>query len=180
MVTLYKSLIRSRLEYCSPLWNPTKKLGDIRALENIQRSFTAKIEGLGDSDYWERLSKLKLLSLQRRRERFIIFHVWKIIHGKSPNDIGMQFERQDDCIKAIVKPLPRCAARKQTLFENSFTICGAKLWNLMPKQSRNMESFPAFKSSVDKFLDHIPDRPPIEYYYSPNNNSLLEILIRQR
>ena len=180
MVTLYKSLIRSRLEYCSPLWNPTKKLGDIRALENIQRSFTAKIEGLGDSDYWERLSKLKLLSLQRRRERFIIFHVWKIIHGKSPNDIGMQFERQDDCIKAIVKPLPRCAARKQTLFENSFAICGAKLWNRMPKQSRNMESFPAFKSSVDKFLEHIPDRPPIENYYSPNNNSLIEILFIQR
>ena len=179
MVTLYKSLIRSRLEYCSPLWNPTK-LGDIRALENIQRSFTAKIEGLGNLNYWERLSKLKLLSLQRRRERFILFHAWKIIHGKSPNDIGIQFERRDNCIKAILKPLPRCATRQQTLFENSFAIYGTKLWNLIPKQSTVMESFPAFKSSVDKFLAHIPDRPPIENYYSGNNNSLLQILFRQR
>ena len=35
MLTLYKSMVRSRLEYCCPLWNPVK-IGDIQKLENIK------------------------------------------------------------------------------------------------------------------------------------------------
>ena len=179
MVTLYKSLVRSRLEYCFPLWCPTK-LGDIRALENVQRSFTSKIDGLRDVDYWERLSHLKILSLQRRRERFMLFHVWKILNEKAPNDIGIAFERRDDFIKALVVPLPRCSTRLQSLHETSFLVRGAKLWNLIPKRSTKLDTFSAFKTSVDSFLEFIPDRPPIEGYHAPNNNSLLQILNRIR
>ena len=47
MITLYKSLIRSRLEFCCPLWH-TNKVEDIVAIESIQRSFTSKIEGFTD------------------------------------------------------------------------------------------------------------------------------------
>ena len=36
MMTLYKTMICSRVEYSSPLWNPTK-ITDIQTLENIQR-----------------------------------------------------------------------------------------------------------------------------------------------
>ena len=50
-------------------------------LEAVQRSFTAKIDGMEDKNYWQRLSSLKLFSLQQRRERFIIIHMWKIFKG---------------------------------------------------------------------------------------------------
>ena len=61
MLTLYKYMVRSRLEYCCPLWNPVK-IGDIQKLENIQRSFLRRIAGCGQLDYWDRLKKLRIMS----------------------------------------------------------------------------------------------------------------------
>ena len=50
MMTLYKSLVRSHLEYCCPLWHPTK-IKDIEVLECVQREFTGKIDGLQSVSY---------------------------------------------------------------------------------------------------------------------------------
>ena len=74
MMTLYKSLVRSHLEYCCPLWN-SSTLADIQQLEGVQRTFTSRISGVGHLNYWERLKALNLMSLQRRRERYIIIHI---------------------------------------------------------------------------------------------------------
>ena len=77
MMTLFKSLVRSKIEYCCPLWNPAK-ITDIQSIENVQKEFTRKIAGLSQLDYWERLKKLRLLSLQRRRERYTYYYYIKI------------------------------------------------------------------------------------------------------
>ena len=62
MTTLYKSLIRSLLEYCCPLWNPGK-VTEIHLIEGVQRTFTSRIGGLQHLNYWERLKQLKMMSL---------------------------------------------------------------------------------------------------------------------
>jgi len=67
MLTLYKSMVRSKLKYCCPVLNPTH-IGEIQRLENVQRSFTRKIQGCKGLTNWEGLKKLNLKSLQRRRE----------------------------------------------------------------------------------------------------------------
>ena len=90
MLTLYKSLVRSLLEYSCPLWNP-KKVSDIQQLEAVQKTFTKRIWGIQDLDYWQRLKSLKLMSLQRRRERYVIVHMWKILHCICPNDLQIEF-----------------------------------------------------------------------------------------
>ncbi len=58
---------------------------DILSLENVKRSFTRHVQGMQKLDYWERLSSLRLYSLQRRRERYDILYVWKILEGLVPN-----------------------------------------------------------------------------------------------
>ena len=90
MLTLYKSMVRSILEYCCPLWHPSK-ICDIQELESVQKAFTARITGMRDLHYWDRLQRLSLMSLQRRRERFILLHMWKILHHHTSNDINVQF-----------------------------------------------------------------------------------------
>ena len=67
-------MVRSLLEYCSPLWSPTK-ITDIQELESVQRTFNSRIARCHDLDYWKRLKKLSLMSLQRKRERFTNLHM---------------------------------------------------------------------------------------------------------
>ena len=62
-----QSLIRSKLEYCSPLWNR-----DIETIEDVQRLFTNRISGMSDLSYWDRLTGLNIQSLQRIKEWYII------------------------------------------------------------------------------------------------------------
>ena len=60
--TLYLTLVRSTLLYCSPLWRPNL-INDISMLERIQRRATKFILNDFTSDYKERLMDLKLLPL---------------------------------------------------------------------------------------------------------------------
>ena len=86
MLTLYKSLVRSQLEYCCPLWN-CHKVTDIQVLEGVQKTFTSRLWGWQHIDYWQRLEALKLMSLQHQRDRYLLIRRWKIVNGCSTNDI---------------------------------------------------------------------------------------------
>ena len=167
-------MVRSKLEYCCPVWNPVK-VGDIQALENVQRNFTRKIIGLQNLDYWERLQKLKILSLQRRRERYCIIHIWKILQDHAPNDIGIKFQTHDRRgVKITLPPLnTKVQASVRTDYENSFKINASRLWNLLPQEVNTVTTLDPFKVALGKFLEQIPDTPPVPGYTSANRNSLL-------
>ena len=77
---LYKDLVLPLIEYCCPLWCVTiQNIGQIRALENVQRSCTRRIWGKIELNYWERLKEMKLFSLEMRRERNCVICVLKIL-----------------------------------------------------------------------------------------------------
>ena len=48
----------------------------------MQRNFTSKIKGLEEKNYHEEMRILKLNSLERRMERFLIISAWQQIEGK--------------------------------------------------------------------------------------------------
>ena len=176
MITLFKSLIRSLLEYACPLWCGLS-LQNLRDLEAIQRSFTNKVICPAYvSDYWERLKYLNLMSLQRRRERYSILHMWKILNKQVSNDLNISFyESSRYGVQAHVPPLSStCSLKAQSLYDLSFAVVGPKLWNLVPKSVKVCSSLNSFKSNLDIFLHEFPDHPPISGYVVQNNNSLLE------
>ena len=174
MMCLYKSLIRSRLEYCSPLWHPSK-MEDIVTLESVQRLFTSKVAGLADYSYYERLQTLKIMSLQRRRERFIIIQIWKVINGISPNDLEFQVTNNPRRgIKVKVPPINTNASqRSRSMYDSSYGVVGPRLWNTLPRKISLITNKTTFKTALTRYLESIPDEPPVDGY--TRHNSLLEI-----
>ena len=116
------------------------------------------------------------MSLQRRRERFLIIFVWKIRNNFYPNVLNLKFDtnRRSGAIKVVLKPLPRVTGRLLTVYEESFLIVAAKLWNVIPANLTHISSVDHFQIHLDNFLRTIPDKPPLPGYAYQNNNSLLK------
>ena len=187
MVILFKTLVLPHLEYCCPLWSPTT-IGRVRQLESIQRSYTAKISSLDNKNYWERLKILGLYSLERRRERYMILYVFKIIQGITPN-----FEIEKFIIKTEISvrrgrscTVPnintQALASVTTMIESSFPVRGPKLFNSLPIKLRNYDgSAEAFKGRLDRFLAEVPDQPTLPAYQQPaTSNSIIDQLAALR
>ena len=78
-LTLYKSLVRSHLDYGNPVFYPTTKKYK-QNLENAQRTATRLVSELRGLTYKERLIELNLPTLDYRRKRLDIIQVFKIVH----------------------------------------------------------------------------------------------------
>ena len=143
----------------------------------MQRAFTSKISVVSQFDYWERLRKLKLMSLQRRRERFIIIWMFKCRLGEVPNDLGVEFRPPGRLgVKAVVPPLSGNSSRRaQAKYEESFAVVGPKLWNVLPADMTVMVNPRAFKRVLTKWCLERPDRPPVAGYTRSDDNSLLSV-----
>jgi len=76
-LSLYKTLVRPHLEYCSPAWSPHYKK-DKQLLERVQRRFTRMPPGLKSMEYDDRLKALGIWSLEERRNRADLLEVFKI------------------------------------------------------------------------------------------------------
>ena len=86
--TLYCSLVRSNLEYCSVVWSPHTKR-DTDKLERVQRRATKLILNSDDPyDTCIRLKKLNLLSLEKRRSLADVTFLYKVLNGNIDIDIS--------------------------------------------------------------------------------------------
>ena len=81
--TLYMSLIRSQLTYCSPVWRP-HLIEDINILEKVQRRATKCILQDYSSDYKVRLTTLNMLPLMMTYEIYDISFFLKSLTSPSP------------------------------------------------------------------------------------------------
>ena len=111
---------------------------------------------------------MKIYSLQRRRERFAILCVYRVLIGL------MDFQWFDAYverggIKLRSKYKQRAPHNIRKVRHSSFFYKGPQLYNLLPTELRQFEEIAnpdqchvdAFKEKLDKFLAQIPDQPNV-------------------
>ena len=160
MMTIWKSLIQSKVDYCSQLWSPTDQ-SSISKLESIARHFTAKISGLEDMDYWDRLKSLHLYSQERRRERYRILFIWKVLQGYTQGYTVNSLENPRRGRLVIVPSYSAGApAAVRRAKEASLAVQGARLFNIIPRHLRDIQTgtVDQFKAELDSWLTTIPDQ----------------------
>ena len=180
MMTVWRSLIQPRLDYCSQLWSPSDAT-TINMLEDIQRHFSSRVSGMKDRDYWDRLKELRLYSQERRRERYAIIFIWKCAVGLV-DGYKMVFTNNARRGRLCeVRPVNRKAPTQvRRVAESSLAVKGARCFNLLPRAVRDVtlplsRSVAPFKTKLDTFLSTIPDQPTVQCRRRPaSSNSLLD------
>ena len=138
--------------------------------------------------YKDRLSSLKLSSIQRRHERYKIIYVYKIKEGLVPN-LPNDPSDQEKSFSLLFSFNPRngyrCSLPQPKLYHNpaqiarsnSFSLTSSNLWNCLPRSINSISKAPvtSFKTRLDKFLDIIPDdpRPSASGQFTDNNTGRL-------
>ena len=138
-------------------------------LELLQKNFVKRINGISAPNYWEQLKKLGLYSLQRRRERYLIIYLWKILEGIVPNPKPEQLYIKYGVTSRLGRVCNIPVIRNDSYSKlqiNSFSFNAAVIFNCLPKDIRNMSgcNSDTFKHALDTFLKSIPDEPQIPGY----------------
>ncbi len=94
MLPMYISLVRSHLEYAVQFWSP-HHAKDMAKLEAVQRRATKMIPSLRKKSYEERLARLDLFSLEKRRLRGKLIECFKILKGFTNVDANKLFSVDD-------------------------------------------------------------------------------------
>ena len=142
LVPLYKVYVRPHLEYCVQAWSPHLEK-DRKVLEAVQRRFTRSFPQLRDLTYKDRLKRLNLFSLQRRRQRGDLIETFKCLNnitdtGKPLFSISRQVTLRGHSLK-LEKHRSRIDLRANFLANR--VVNG---WNKLPEgvvQSTNVTSF---------------------------------------
>ena len=175
MLTIWKTIVQPKLDYCSVLWSPCDQ-GSIAKLESVCRHFTAQVAGLGEADYWERLSALQLYSQERRRERYAIIFLWKIaqnlVQGYTVDFVHHPRRGRLAAVNPTAQNSPSAVQRAR---DASLKVKGSRLFNLIPKDLRDMTgTVVQFKAGLDSWLSTVPDQPTVPGRQRPaETNSLL-------
>ena len=182
MLTLLKTLVQPKLDYCSQLWSPSDQRS-INQLELVQKHLVDRIRchKLVNLNYWEKLSELRLYSQERRRERYQVIFLWKISQGMvSGYDVeftsGLGRRARTIIPRTVVRAAPTVVKNAR---ERSLGVRGARLFNLLPDQLRslNTDHIEVFKNHLDVFLSSIPDQPTMTGLgRAAETNSLLDQL----
>ena len=157
---MFNTLVQPHIDYCSQLWMPLEGK-NLEKIEKLLRDYTRKIPGMVGLNYWERLSKLRMNSEQRRLERYQVIYTWKIMEGLTPN-CGVNWSSTTERNGRMCK-IPPVKGRNsvQTLRNQSFQVSGPRLFNSLPKIIRNIKncSLEDFKFQLNVYLNKVPDEP---------------------
>ena len=156
---LYKTFVRSKLEYATSVWNPYL-LKDVKIIESVQRAFTLRLPQMGalQGQYSERLRILNLETLEGRRLVIDLKLMYKIIYGL----IDLKFEdffewsKHGGTRNRLYKPGLK---KNLNCRKNFFTVRMIDLWNSLPNEIVNAPSLAKFT----ELLKGVNFRPHLQF-----------------
>ncbi len=148
MLRLDKSLVRPLVEYCTVAWSPGYKK-DRAVIERIQGRFTKLIPALKEMRYEERLQSLGLWSVEERRNRADLIHVYKMANGLSAPRFEQLF-----CLPGEGRTRGHSlklnkGCRRLDLRQHFFSERVVSLWNSLPEEAVTAASINRFKNRLD-------------------------------
>ncbi|CAM5105037.1 unnamed protein product [Natator depressus] len=151
LLPLYKSMVRPHLEYCVQMWSPRLQK-DTLALEKVQKRATKMIRGLERVPSEERLKRLGLFSLEKRRLRGDMVEVYKIMSGVEKVNKEKLFTCSHN-IRTRGHQMKLMGSRFNTNKSKFFTQRTVNLWNSLPEEVVKVRTIPGFKRELDKFME---------------------------
>lgn len=150
--TAYITLVRSKLEYACPIWDP-HLVKEVNLLERVQRRAARFVlcEYKRTASVTNLLSKLNWQNLQNRRcqaRLVLLYKVFnKLVSGITPNKLETNTNRtRAGLSKCSFKIIPT----KTTTYKHSFYPRTIRDWNNLPENTRNSEKITSFKSNIMK------------------------------
>ena len=140
-------MVRPHLEYSSVAWSP-HYVKDKALLERVQHRFTRMFPELKDLPYSLRLAKLRLWSLEERRNRADLIEIFKMIKGFSAvlwthfftrSDSGVTRGHNWKLMKKGVRGDPRV---------HCFSHRSVNRWNSLTQQEVDASSVNLFKNNL--------------------------------
>ena len=145
------------LSYCDVVWGGTSK----KHSEDLQKTgnFAAKsLLGLKKRESATyALSKLNMMTLDKKREVHLGVLTHKLLQGKGPEELVTECQRSTTSrhhhqTRSAARRDMRSIAHRTTKSESSFSYRAAKCWNSIPPTIRDCESTSTFKK---RFQSHL-------------------------
>ena len=144
---IYKAFVESQFKYCPLVWffhsrtsnNKINKLHE-RALRLVYDDYESSFESLLEKDgsfciHHQNLQKLAL-------------EIYKVIHNNSTGDFKNLFNLRNCHNNRSGSELLIPSVNSVMKGQNSLRYLGPLIWNLIPIEIRNLDSFDAFKSEI--------------------------------
>ena len=150
LLKLYVSFVRPHLEYCSPVWNPHSKR-HIEELERVQKFALKVCTKSWDSSYETLLATTNLATLESRRERASLCHLFKIInnltHYPEPPTKQQESHYNTRSSGSTLLTVPKS---NTAYHQHSFFPSTINRWNKLLKETKDCNSIISFKHSLSK------------------------------
>lgn len=152
---LFTVYVRPLLEYCTPIWSPSKRTY-IDKIERVQKRFTSQIfmrNGLFDISYRERLNVLGSTSLQLRRVIYDENLIFKIVFGAVDIDSHELLNFSEFSDRTRGHPLRISTGRVRTQqFLESFLVRAPRMWNSLPNDVVASPTAAVFNQRLESYL----------------------------
>ncbi len=149
----YQTLVRPKLEYSSPIWNPQQQT-QIKQIEQVQRNAARFVASKPFNPHKPDsvssiITSLQWPSLQQRRQRYEVVLLYRVVHGLVavpasylPTPALVRSTRNSNNHKFLQ---PHC---RVNVYLHSFFPRTIPFWNALPSTVVSAPSLDAFKLSV--------------------------------